>query len=169
MEINEIENKLLQILDTKSFMLWANPYARTGSVKISIDGQLMTWDNILTGACLYIRLIYESSTDYEAFSFKLGLDGYLIEFRSNRALHEIFSNFIAPDFDKEIYKNILENFIEKEPCPLNIIPSFPDSIISIFNDVGLFDSYDMEQKIWLYEKTNNDIFITKDIKNIFIF
>lgn len=174
MEFYEIKNKLLRVLDNKEFMDSVDQQNTVEAIDIYMDDESIQWNDIAVEVFFYIHLCYDKndkSSNYDVYGFQLGVDGYLVDYNhTDNTFHATFPGFITPEFDEEIYTNLVDAYIESsELCPMILIPELPNPIVKILKDSGTFEFFSLDDKIWLYDQTKNGIFLEKEVLDIFIF
>lgn len=176
MEFFEIKNKLLRVIDNKAFKDSIYGFFDSGVVDridIFID-DLLDWESIIDReeAVLELTCYFSSDGSYDdTFKFVLDESGFLVNSETHRTLHDEYPKFISADFNSEIYINIVDAYIQESDllCPIELIPKLPDVILHCMHNQEYFKNYTIDDKIWLYEQTRNEIFVKKEVFDIFIF
>lgn len=107
----------------------------------------------------------------DVWGFHLNKNGTsIVEGNNRRSLDRIYPTLISKDAANKLVELAISFLIEKLPiCDLKTLPTLPVTILEKMKEQDYFNNYSLDDRVGLYEQTQNSIFITKEVLDVFIF
>ncbi len=152
---------------------------RASNIELTINismNNTVTWENMLDSKIFNID-VYRKEPRILVTSTQFALHD------TNKMLYDIgayifnkkYTNLLKkfPEIsinEEDLYIAILDFYFHTiGKCPTEILVNHPSTFINILFDLGFLSKYTTAELLSMYEITNNTVFLTQEIQDIFLF